>query len=246
MTHFIKNSRLFIFGIIAFLAPGFGCASKNTVPSGSVDPANIYQSYHVSGTWYGTTAVVMFRDGGPEGKVIELSSPAKIEHNGVALKKDRRVYRDTAAYVLYSQDIFRESSFIFTDPAGNKYRNSLTIEPVEIATEDRFTADRRKDLVLRLSRAVRDDETLSTTIAVSANKSPNAAHKKSLIKLENNFFEGRSTVIIKQLELLSLSSGQGGVSVKIIGAKKIDEAASAGGKMSYDYESKQIYFTLPD
>lgn len=246
MTDFFNNSRLFIFGIIAFLAPGFGCSSKNTVPSGSVDPANIYQSYDVSGTWYGTTAVVMFRDGGPDGKVIELAGPAQVEHNGGILKKDRRVYSDTAAYVLYSQDIFRKSSFLFTDPAGKTYRNSLTIEPIEVASEDRFIADRGKDLVLRLSRAVRDDETLSTTIAVSANKSPNASHKKSLIKLENNFFGDRSTVIIKQLELLSLSAGQGAVSVKIFGAKKIEEAASAGGKMSYDYESKQIYFTLPD
>jgi hypothetical protein len=246
VAYFLKNSAVFITVVILFLALTSGCAPKNTIGSGSVDPSHIYQSYDVSGTWYGTTAVAMFRDGGPAGKVIELAGPAQVEHNGGILKKDRRVYSDTAAYVLYSQDIFRESSFLFTDPAGKKYRNSLTIEPVEIATEDRFTADRGKDLVLRLSRAVRDDETLSTTIAVSANRSPNAAHKKSLIKLENNFFGDRSTVIIKQLELLSLSSGQGAVSVQIFGVKKIEEAAPAGGKMSYDYGSKQIYFTLPD
>lgn len=239
-------TNLLPFILAAILMAG-GCAPKNTVASGSVDPANIYQSYDVSGSGRGTTVVAKFRDGGPEAKVIELGGTAQIEYNGGILKKDRRVYSDTAAYVLYSQDFFRESFFLFTDPAGKKYRNSLTIEPVEIDSEDRFTADRSKDLVFRLSRAVKTDETLSTTVFVTAtDKSPNASQKKSLIKLENNFFGDRSTVIIKQLELLSLSSGQGVVAVKILGVKKIEEAAPAGGKMTYDYESKGIYLTLPD
>jgi hypothetical protein len=243
----MNNSSAIIFWIVVFVALDFGCASKNTIHSGSVDPANIYQSYDVSGTWHGTTAVVMFRDGGPEGKVIELAGPAQVEYNGGILKKDRRVYSNTAAYVLYSQDIYRENSFLFTDPAGKTYRNSLTLEPIEIESEDRFTADRGKDLILRLSRAVKTDETLSTTVHVTAtDRSPNASQKNSLIKLDNNFFENRSTVIIRPLELLSLRSGQATVSVKISGRKRIEESAAGGGKITYDYESKQIYFTLPD
>jgi hypothetical protein len=224
-----------------------GCAPKNTVRSGSVDPANIYQSYDVSATWHGTTVVVMLRDGGPEAKVIELGGNAQVEYNGGVLRKDRRVYSDTAAYVSYGQEDVTENSFVFTDPAGKKYRNSLTMEPVEIDSEERFTADRNKDLVLRLSRPIKADETLTTTVYVTpTDKSPNASRKKSLIKLENNYFEGRSTIIIKQIELLSLSSGQASVSVKISGEKKIEEAAPAGGKMTYDFETKGIYFTLPD
>lgn len=243
----MKNSRVLISLLLAITALAFACAPKNTISSSSVDPDNIYQSYDVSGTWYGTTAVVMFREGGPEGKVIELGGRSQVEYNGGILKKDRRVYSDTAAYVLYSQDIFHDNLFLFTDPAGKKYQNSLTVEPIEIVSENRFTADRGKDLILSLSRPVKDDENLLTTVYVTApDRSPNASQKKSLVKLENNFLTDRSTIVIRKLELLSLSSGQGVVSVKISGMKKLEEAAPAGGIMTYDQESDRIYFTLPD
>lgn len=229
------NLTLYLAALFSVLVPA--CAPKNTISSASVDPASIYQDYAISVMKKSTTVVGIFRDGGPEGRVIELRAPSRLEYNGDPVKKDRRVYSESAAYTSYLQEFFSDSTLVFTDPTGKNYTNKLTIDPVELKSGP-VSIDRSHDIVIELTRPVKVNETLVTTVALTARN--DSSGRLGYITLENNFAEGRSSIIIRATDLARLASGSGVISIKVRAEKPLDENTGGGGRMAYDYTSDQV------
>jgi len=220
-----------------------GCAPGDTVRSSSIDPAEIYQEYDVSRGKYGTTAVAMFRVGGPGGQVIYLTADSQVEYNGILLKRDTRVYADTAGYTEYGAESRAENTFIFTDPAGKDYKNSVATDPILLETGP-LTIDRSRDIMIKLSRPVKENETLSTTIGLMSRDPQDKTDRGRFVKLDGNFAEGRSSIIIRPEDLRGLASGKATISVMLKGEKPLDEGTPRGGRIKYDCESADIQTTV--
>jgi hypothetical protein len=225
--------------IILSIALIAACGPKKTVTSFTIDPSRIYQDYSVSTGRNTDTVVAFFRDGGPDGKAIELYWSAEVKHNGRVLKRDRRPYSDTAAYTAYLQEFYGDNEFEFTAPGGQKYINRVSVEPVELKS-GRLELDRKRDIVIELTRPVKDSEQMSTEIALTARDAADDSGAKGFVRLKNNFAGNRASIVIHPEDLADMGWGMGVIAVKVEGEKPLDEGTPNGGRMVYDFTTGQI------
>lgn len=244
MSMSLKLAAVLCFAVAGLLT--IACRPGHLAYSDAVPPGEIYQQYEISAGKFGSSAVGIYRQGGRDGKVVQLVSPANVKFNNELLYKDTRVYADSCAYTGYYHEPFVKNEFVFTAADGKSYTNTLNLEPVEFTLADRIDLDRSQDIILPLSRVIAPGERLETHISNSEPhlKDP-PAELTRFIKLENNLSADRKTIIIKPGEIKDLQNGRGTISVVIKSETPLQQSTPASGHIAYEYRSELFYMTIP-
>lgn len=238
----LQKNRIYLFGLLLLMT--FGCRSCDTVESSEIAQSEIYQDYSVEALKSGAKATAFFRVGGSTGTTIDLVPPSKIELNGTEMTKHPRTFLNGTDYTLASDTAAGRYLFSYTNGDGQVFQNEIDFEPIELVSVP-ATIDPKQKTIISLSRPVRDDESLDTSI-VSLETPPQNANAPAnnsntapsyLIDLHQNTASGRTAIEIAPGAIKNLAPGKAEISIRVSAGRDLEQKTRAGGGISYRYSS---------
>ncbi|MBX7173652.1 MAG: hypothetical protein K1X72_21970 [Pyrinomonadaceae bacterium] len=231
---------------IVFLFGVLGCASTDTVESTKVSPGEIYQSYIINGTKNSTSVNATFRVGGSTGSTVDLDAPAKVEHNGKEMNESKPGFFKGTDYNDSANQFVPNHKFRFTDAAGKVWENEISVEGLEITSQN-LSVSKTNGATITLSRAIGKDEnvefnlTSDKTPPASSNSNSNAKtpEKNYSTSLKVDFDESRTVAKIEPSSLKNFVDGTAKIYLTLRKNKSTQQAAK-GGSMDFNYESQKI------
>lgn len=210
------------------------CPSTETVESTRISPTAIYQEYNVNASKNGTTVWATFRVGNENGKTIDLDAPSKIELNGKEMTEMAPAFMSGTAYKAEFPKVETPLQFVFTNADKKVYRNDLSFAPIEIISKN-IIVSRRKPFVVKMSRAVSDNEEISLSVSGTAkDKSENSSGAE--VELDST----RTTATIKSVDLKEIINGKAKISFLIRQRQSLKQATTTGGTLKFTYQSVDV------
>lgn len=231
---------VFLFGVL-------GCASTDTVESTKVSPSEIYQSYVINGTKNSTSVNATFRVGGSTGSTVDLDAPAKVEHNGKEMNESKPGFFKGTDYNDSVNQFVSNHKFKFTDAAGKVWENEISLEGLEITSQN-VSVSKINGGTITLSRPVGKDEKAEFSLVSDKTPPPssgntNSANKKPELNystsLQVNFDQAGTTAKIDSSSLKNFVDGKATLMVTVHKNKSTQQAAK-GGSMDFNYESQKV------
>lgn len=223
-----------------------GCQTLETVESTKIPQNEIRQTYVVTATREGTQVTAYFNQGS-WGKSVDLDAPSRIEHNDAELAQSSMTFLTGTTYGLNQPSVETVHRFIYTNNDRKVFRNELSFEPLELPAGEIFIK-RSEETVVRLSRAVGQDEKVSISLK-SLQERPdsdnsNAAPKNTKTNsqeydlfLNNELDESRSAIILKPKNLKKFVNGKAVLTIEISRDLPLQQETPAGGTMRWSYSS---------
>src|SRR6187551_469702 len=214
------------------------CSSNETSDSKNVKQSEIYQTYRINWSNGSGSATASFRFGGENGTTLRLNEPSKVTYNGQKLTEGKFLFGGA----FYQGDQVKYSSkhvFRFTDSDGKVYENTYEFEPIEFKNPPK-TVSKSADLILPLSRRIKNDESLrfaSQCDTVKSNEMPISTSKDDLVYYNDSaqqliikpaFFEGFTNLpALIWMEKSELK-------------ESLDQSTNLPGELHFSYQSKQV------
>jgi hypothetical protein len=228
---------------LIWLSPG--CGLFETVESTKVPPSEIKQHYIVAATRDDTQVKVYFTQGGWT-KSVDLDAPSKVEHNGAPLP-EIMIFLGGPTYAAKFPRLETKHSFVYTNNDRQIFRNELSFQPLELPAGE-IAISRGGETGIRLSRAVRHDETISIAlesvqkpaepaISNSAPGNNKLNERDYMISLNDELDESRSLIVLKPKNLKRFVNGKAVLTVTLGGSMPLQQATAAGGAMNWTYSS---------
>ncbi len=220
--------------------------SVDTIASNMVNNSQIFQNYYVEGNKSDERINAIFRVGGSTGTTVDLTEPAKISCNGINMEKSgpgsaggTGLFKKGTDYNLHGEKYETKHDFSFSDSEGKTYLNSISLAPLEAASNAPIRLNLDKPTLVPLSRAVAPDEKLLMTLELSV--SDEVSPTESSIYLDQT----RRTLIITP-RYWTAKSLDSTVSLKMRISKTaaVSQGTQIGGTISADYDSAPVSVSI--
>ena len=218
-------------------------ASVDTVNSNNVQSSTVYQDYRIEADRSQTQVAATFRVGGSTGTTIEMSEPGKILHNGNDLSLSAPANLLGTNYKTKGTD-YRAGlkgyqpnhEFVFTDKSGATYKNSLSLAPLEIAAgKSDLVLRRAQPTMIRLSRAIAQNETLSVGINTTAGDEVPTRGNSVYLSASRD-----ALVITPQYWQGKIPAGRAELQVKVSRRENVSQGTTVGGAIQIVYSSAPV------
>lgn len=220
-------------------------ASVDSVASNAVVSSEIYQDLTITGERNQLTASAVFRIGGATGTTLDLTAPSKIEYNGTEMTKSAPVsanipiFAKGTTYFANAQTFRPAHQFSFTDKDGKVYKNSISLEPLELAVKTPFALSTKTPTAIRLSRPILQGEKLEITLDnFTFNDISTTENAVYLDASRQNLLISPSFLVKKEVK----KSAQ--VAVRVSKSEALKDATPRGGSISISYQSADISANL--
>lgn len=233
--------------ILMLLFAGLGCAMLETVESTRIPQAEIRQTYRVSADRNETHAAAIFYHGS-WGKTVDLDAASRIVHNDREMPQISPNFLKGTTYDVYFKEFQTRHVFVYTNGEGRVFRNEMSFEPIEINLPEAIVS-RARNIVVPLSRAVRENEQISISLAsTEARPAAEPANDNSAgppppnspvydLTLNGELDAARAAVVLKPKNLKNFVAGKAVLKIEVSRSLNLQQAAPAGGSMSWAYTS---------
>jgi len=234
--------------LIVLLLLTFGCRSCDTVESTKIAQSEIYQDYNIEASPGSTVVSATFRVGGGTGTTVDLDAPSRVDHNGKEMTENSRTMLVGTYYSFSSGDFVGHHEFTYTNGEGRLFKNVIDLEPIQPILVPPTIGNQK--VIVMLSRAVREDESLETSIFsetqppapdtnVNANRQGNTGSSETRysVDLNQNLNSNRTAIEIDPGKLNGFIPGGAMLQIKVMRNGDLQQKAAAGGAMRYTYTS---------
>ncbi len=242
MNRFIKHLPAFL--ILIFV--GLGCESVESVESNKIPQAQIKQFYKVSSSKNGTEVSVVFNYENIR-TTVELNAPSKITHNEKEMTKITANEFAGTTYELFFNDRQTNHEFVYTNDDGNVFRNSVSVEPLEIAASE-IEVSRSMNTIIPLSRIVGKDENISVDLTsdtaqqpigtANANLNDKENEPKYNFRIDGEFNSDRTAIVLKPKDLKNFVGGKALLQIEIGRESALQQATATGSAISWRYTAR--------
>lgn len=227
----MKKNLIIVYAIfvIFFLS---ACVSNETANSDTVKQSEIYQGYTIT---YNSgdmelSATAFFRFGGSAGTTLNLVKPSKITFNGNEMAMGKNIFAGTFYEINQQTEFSKSNSFTFTDTENKTYKNSTTIDPIEIYEYPNTINKREGFKVSWTGNPVQNGENVYVT--VEGKDMTTCSTSTDLV--------GSSSIEIKPELLKDLKPGEANIILKREKSNSLIEATHLGGKITITYVAKKV------
>jgi hypothetical protein len=229
----MKKNSLSFFSILLCLILLSSCVSNETANSDTVKQSEIYQSYSVT---YNSgdkelSATASFRFGGGTGTSLALTKPGNVQFNNQEMSANRNVF--TGTYYEINQQISTSPSdftFIYTDNDKKSYKNSGSIDAIEIETYPQTISKNGDFEVSWAGKPVQNGE--SVTVTLEGKDFFSCTQSTSVV--------GTQSLKLNCTQIKDIKPGNADIVIKRIKNLSLKESTHLGGNFSLEYISKKV------
>lgn len=209
------------------------CVSNETANSDTVKQSEIYQSYTIT---YNSgdkelSASASFRFGGSTGTSLSLTTPSKVLFNDQEMAADQNMFTGTF-YEINKQISAPPLTFTFdyTDNDKKTYKNSGTIDAVEVSSYPKLITKNEGFEVSWSGGAVKNGESISVTLE----------GKDFFSCTQSTSTVGATSVQFSKEQLKDIKAGSADINVKRSKSQDLTNATHLGGNFSITYVSSKV------
>ena len=220
------------FLIILFVLMLYSCVSNDTANSDTVKQNEIYQSYTIT---YDAgdmelSATAFFRFGGASGTTLNLVKPSNILFNGQEMNLEKNIFSGTFYEANMQTNSLKSYSFLFTDTDKKKYKNSTSIDTIDIDEYPKIIKKSEDIKITWKGTPVKQNEKVS--VFIEGKDFMNCSASTDVV--------GTNSIIIYSELLKDIKVGDANIVLKR--EKKIDikGATHLGGSLTIIYVAKKV------
>lgn len=238
------TKKLLFLLLLAFCCLAMKCASNAKLESGNVNQDDIHQVYVIKRSQDSMEIRARFRLNDRLGDTLALTSPSQVSYNDKAMARQDH-FMTGANYFADEKSYQAMNKFVFTDTKGKTYANTISLEPIEFAT-DSVQLKKSSQSLIPVTRIVKDEDVkalLTIKVSTGTEFTSEVQSGRGIAGFRSSvyFDEAKKAIIIEPDFLKEIA--EGAVTISFLARRqkdKLEQATKRGGEIFIEYAANPI------